>query len=366
MKKKNTLFTSMFLVPALALAACNGDGEAPEVDEGDIPDAGDEGAADDDAGDDEVDEGTSASLQMGTGSTGGTYYALGQEMANVMNEHVDYDGFSVDAVATDASVENIARVSEQDLELGMTVHIPAIDSLVGEGDFQGQEMENFGFMGYIYPETNQIAVLADSDIDSIEDLEGRSVNIGPPNSASQGAARLILESYGLEDGDYEAFEEGFGDGASMMQDGNVDATFGLLGLPATNLEELAAQQDIELLSIDEEQLDEIEANSQYERITIEEDSYDFLEEDVEGIAAYAVLIGSTEDIDEELGYEIVKGMYENSEEVSHNQGEHMTMENIMLGSEDLPLHPGAEQYFEENDLLDQVDDDEDEDEDEDE
>ncbi|SDI55477.1 TAXI family TRAP transporter solute-binding subunit [Natribacillus halophilus] len=352
--KKNRLLMTMFLVPALALAACNGEGEAPEVDDGDLPDG--DGDAETDNGDDgdEEDGGEEAAngdaLQMGTGSTGGTYYALGQEMANVMNEHTDQQ---VNAVATDASVENIARVSDQDLELGMTVHIPAIDALEGEGDFDGQVMDNFGFMGYIYPETNQIAVLADEGIESIEDLEGERVNVGPPGSASHAASEMILEANGLEEGDYEAYEEGFGDGASMLQDGNVDATFGLLGLPAANIEELATQQDIDLLGIDDEVLDDIEANSEYERITIESDAYDFLEEDIEGIAAYAVLIGSLDDVDEDTAYEIVEGLYENADDVSHAQAEHMTMEDIMLGSEDLPLHPGAEQYFEENDLLDQ-------------
>ncbi|AXF57890.1 TRAP transporter substrate-binding protein [Salicibibacter kimchii] len=343
---------SIFLVPALALAACNGEGEAPEVEDENLPDAGDE-AEDGDVDDGDEESGDGSALQMGTGSTGGTYYALGQEMANVMNEHVDVDDFQVNAVATDASVENIARVSDQDLELGLTVHIPAIDALEGEGDFQGQVMDNFGFMGYVYPETNQIAILADEGIESVEDLEGMRVNIGPPGSASHAASTLILEAHDIGEDDFEAYEEGFGDGASMLQDGNVDATFGLLGLPATNIEELATQQDIDLLGIEDEALEDIEANSEYEHITIESDAYDFLEEDVEGIAAYAVLIGSTEDVDEDLGYEIVAGMYENAEDVSHAQGEHMTMENIMLGSEDLPLHPGAERYFEENDLLDQ-------------
>lgn len=337
---------SMFLVPALALAACNGEGEAPEVDDEDLPDGGADESDGADDGDEEADDGSA--LQMGTGSTGGTYYALGQEMANVINEHTEQQ---VNAVATDASVENIARVSEQDLELGMAVHIPAIDALEGDGDFQGEVMDNFGFMGYIYPETNQIAILADDDIESVEDLEGMRVNMGPPGSASHAASELILEAHGIED--YEAYEEGFGDGASMLQDGNVDATFGLLGLPATNIEELATQQDIELLGLEEDVLDEIEANSDYERITIEEDSYDFMEEDIEGIAAYAVLIGSLDDVDEDTAYEIVEGLYENADDVSHAQSEHMTMEDIMLGSEDLPLHPGAEQYFEDNDLLDQ-------------
>ncbi|MBB6448590.1 hypothetical protein HNR44_000539 [Geomicrobium halophilum] len=344
MKKISLRFITMSLAMTMILTACNDDADIPEVEEEDM------------AGSDEVDEGgdedEEISIQLGTGSTGGTYYALGQEMANVMNEHVDVDGFHVSSVATEASVENIARVSNQDLELGMTVHIPALEALEGEGSFQGEVFDDFGFMGYIYPETNQLAVAADAGINSIPELEGMSINTGLPNSSSQDATETVLEAHGLYEDDYDVFEEGFGDAASFLQDGNVDAISGLLGLPASSITELALQRDIDLLSIEPEALEDIEENTMYEHILIEADGYDFLYEDVDAIGAYAVLIGSTEDIDEELGYEIVKGLYENIEDLTHDQASHMTMDDMMTGSEGLPLHPGAERYFEENGLLD--------------
>ncbi|SDI86686.1 TAXI family TRAP transporter solute-binding subunit [Natribacillus halophilus] len=337
--KLRVILSSALLV---FVVGCNGDADAPEVEDEDVP--GGEGG-EMESGDENGD-----SIQLGSGSTGGDYYTLGQEMANVMNEHVD--GLDVSSVATDASVENISRVSDQDLELGMAVHIPALQALEGEGPFQGEVFDDFGFMGYIYPETNQVAVDADAGIESIEDLEGMRINTGLPNSTSQEASETVLEAYGLEIDDYEAYEEGFGDAASFLQDGNVDAVSGLLGLPTGSIMELDAQMNIDLLSIEPDMLDEIEEETMYEHIVIEEDVYDFLDEDVDAIGAYAILIGSTEDIDEELGYDIVEGLYENVDEMTHEQATHMQdLEAITTGSEGLPLHPGAERYFEENDLL---------------
>ncbi|WP_246476676.1 TAXI family TRAP transporter solute-binding subunit [Salicibibacter cibi] len=327
----------------MIMAGCDEEGDTPEVAEDDIP------------GEDEAEEvqnadGDAVSIQLGSGSTGGDYYVLGQEMANVMNEHVN--DLDVSSVATEASVENIIRVSDQDLELGMSVHIPALEALEGEGPFQGEVFDDFGFMGYIYPETNQVVVAADAGVDSIADLEGMRINTGLPSSSSQDASETVLEAHGLETDDYDGYEEGFGDAASFLQDENVDAISGLLGLPTGSIMELSLQRDIDMLTVEPDALEEIEEDTMYEHIVIEEDVYDFLEEDVDAIGAYAILIGSTEDIDEDLGYDIVKGLYENTDEITHEQGQHMNMEEITTGSDGLPLHPGAERYFEEHDMLD--------------
>ncbi|WP_088033336.1 TAXI family TRAP transporter solute-binding subunit [Evansella clarkii] len=366
MKKKAYSISALFLTGSLLLAAC-GDGNGNDgndanvgndnnntVDNADNDNAADNGNDDNEANDGAASDANIGNLQLGTGSTGGTYYPLGQEMANVINANIEgFDGFDLSAVSTGASVENLASIYQGELELGMTVHIPARDALDGTGDFEelGLSVDNFGFMGHIYPEVMQIVVRADAGIESVADLEGSNIAIGPPGSGTQAAARLILEAYGLEDGDYTAFEEGFGDAAGRLQDGNLDASFGLLGLPAGNIEELSLQRDIELLTLSEEALDEIEANSGYERMEIPADSYDFMDEPVQAITAYAILVGSTDTIDEDLGYEITRALFENSGDISHAQGAHLTKENAMNGSEGLPLHPGAERYFEEEGLL---------------
>ncbi|UJW58442.1 TAXI family TRAP transporter solute-binding subunit [Bacillus sp. A116_S68] len=334
MKKKFTSMFAILLTGTLVLAACgNADENNDNTEENDTNNAG----TDTDVG----------GLQLGTGSTGGTYYPLGQEMATVINNNIDVDGFDLSAVSSGASVDNIVSIFQGEMDLGMTVHLPALDALTGDGEFEGVAVDNFGFMGHIYPEVMQIVTTEGSGIESIADLEGASVAIGPPGSGTQAAAKLILEAYGLEDGDYEAYEEGFGDAAGRIQDGSLDASFGLLGLPDGSIEEIALQRDVKLIPLSDEGISYIEENSGYEAFTIPGDSYDFLEEDIQAITAYAVLVGSLDSIDEDLGYEITKALFENSGDISHSQGNHLTKENALNGSEGLPLHPGTERYFEE-------------------
>src|SRR5690625_2360247 len=173
------------------------------------------------------------------------------------------------------------------------------------------------------------------------------IAIGPPASETNTISQVILAAHGIEEGDYQVFQEGFGDAADLVQDGNIDISVGVLGLPAGSIESLQASAgDVVMLGMSEDAISEIEEESSYEHYVIPEDSYDFLESDIDTIAAYAILMGNTDTIDEELGYELAKMMVENAEEVTHAQGEELTLENALNGADDLPIHPGAKKKLE--------------------
>ncbi|QHE52802.1 TAXI family TRAP transporter solute-binding subunit [Pontibacillus sp. HMF3514] len=291
-------------------------------------------------------------LQLGTGSTGGTYYPLGTEMSTILNKNVDEKDFNVSAVSTGASVDNISRIGRGELQLGMTVHIPAQNAQAGKGEFDGIKVENFGFMGQIYPEIMQVITLESTGVESIADLKGKKVAIGPPGSGTQAAAKAILAAHGLKDGDYKAYEEGFGDAKKKLQDGQIDATFGFLGLPASSINELHAQtKDVKFLEIKGDALKKIQENTKYKPLEISADSYEWLEKPAHTITAYAILVGSTDQVSKELGYKITKALYEHADEISHSQAKYISKENALKGSEDLKMHPGAKKYFKEIGLL---------------
>ncbi|WP_260858056.1 TAXI family TRAP transporter solute-binding subunit [Bacillus sp. FJAT-22090] len=179
--------------------------------------------------------------------------------------------------------------------------------------------------------------------------EGKTnIAIGPPASETNSVSKTILGAYGLEEGDYKEYQEGFGDAADGVQDGNIDISIGILGLPAASIESLQASVgDVVMISLSDEAIAKIEETSGYRRHTIPKDTYDFLESDVQTVTAYAILMGSTDTIDDELGYELAKTMIEKASENTHAQAKQMILENALRGSENLPIHPGAKRYYEE-------------------
>ena len=104
----------------------------------------------------------------------------------------------------------------------------------------------------------------------------KNIAIGPAASETNNVSRLILEAYGIEDGDYKAFQEGFGDAADGVQDGNIDISIGILGLPAASIESLqASAKDVVMLGLSDDAIKYIEENSGYRRLTIPKETYDF-------------------------------------------------------------------------------------------
>ncbi len=179
----------------------------------------------------------------------------------------------------------------------------------------------------------------------------KSVAIGPPASETNNVSKLILKSYGVDDKDYKPFLEGFGDAADGVQDGNIDVSIGILGLPAASIESLQASVgDVKMLGLSDKAIEYIEKNSGYKKLTIPKDTYDFLTEDINTVTAYAILLGNTDTIDEEMGYELAKSMIENASENTHAQAKQMILENALRGAEGLLIHPGAKKYYEENGL----------------
>ncbi|WP_164218013.1 TAXI family TRAP transporter solute-binding subunit [Virgibacillus sp. YIM 98842] len=180
---------------------------------------------------------------------------------------------------------------------------------------------------------------------------GTSIAIGPPASETNSVSKVLFEAYGIGEDDYSEYQEGFGDAADSVQDGNIDISVGILGVPAGSIESLQASTgDVKMISLTDEAIEYMEENSGYLRYTIPADAYEFLEEDVETVTAYAILMANTDTINEELGYELAKSMVENAEENTHAQSEHMTLENALSGAEGLPIHPGAKRYYEEQGL----------------
>lgn len=338
---------------AITVAACGSDDDNGETDAADAPEEAaapedDEAAPEDDEA--EPAEGDfTTDLTFGTGGAAGVYFPLGTEYANLFEAHID--DVLVNAIETGASVENLGQIFQEQMQLGLTQNDTAVAAINGTGDFEGATVDNVGWIGKLYPEAAQVITLEGSGYESIDDLAGQRVAVGPPGSGTRAVADAILSAHGIEEGDYEPFEEEFGDARSLLQDGNLDASISVLGTPSSLLNELAATHDVKLLSVEESVAEQIAADSDFEAYTITADSYDFLDEDVSTLSVFAALVASTTQVSPELGYEITRVVFEHADEITLPQGELITLEEALVGRGDVPLHPGAQQYFEEQGIL---------------
>src|SRR5699024_1703307 len=117
--------------------------------------------------------------------------------------------------------------------------------------------------------------------------------------------------------------------------------------PVAGLTQISAQTDVKLLSLDDDVAQEVEGSGSETVYDIPTDAYDFLEEDVQTVAVFAAIIASTTQVSEDVGYEITKATFENADDITVEAAQFIDIEEALLGIGDIPLHPGAERYFEE-------------------
>ncbi len=327
MRIRQTATAAAATAAMLALAACgNGDGN---------------GNGDGGNGDAEYTE----DLTFATGGTGGAYYPLGGELAAIFEAETEA---SVNYVESGGSAENLGQIFQGQAQLGLSQNDTAADAINGDiDDLDGEVIDNFGWIANLYPEAMHIVVRDDAGIESVEDLDGATIAVGDVGSGTRAISDAILDHYEIE---YTAEETEFGDSTEMLADNQIDASMFVVGVPVASLTELAQNTDVSLLSLEDAEAEEIAEGGFYESYTIEADAYEFLEEDVTTLSVFAALIASTDEVSEDLAYEITAALFDNIDQITVDQGASIDIEEALLGIGDIPLHPGAERYFEEQDI----------------
>lgn len=187
-------------------------------------------------------------LRFGVAGEGGIYREFGERFAALENET---DNGQVELKATAGSAANLRLLAGEYLQLAIAQADLVQDAYDQTGIFADEEeSRGFGAVAALYTEICQVVVRADSDIQSIEDLHGRTVSIGAEESGSEQNARQILSAYGLNDKMVSMVNLNYEDAAAQLKAGRVDAIFMTVGAPSPVLTALAGECGIRLLKVD--------------------------------------------------------------------------------------------------------------------
>lgn len=290
-------------------------------------------------------------LIFASGGTSGTYYPVAGAIAQVWGNNVD--GLTVDVQATGASAENLKLVNAGDAEVAIVqndVMYYARHAIEGFADTEPNE--GFLTLGTVYPEVCQLVVDASAGIETVADLKGKAVSIGAPGSGVESNAIQILAAAGLTRDDIKVANLDFAESANGIKDKQIVAAFVTAGAPTTAITELSTTNDVKILSLDADTIQTLcETYSYYTPYTIAADVYG-ADADTQTVAVKATIVVKA-DLDEELVYNMTKGLFENLDAVAaaHDKGKEMSLEGAVQGVS-VPLHPGAARYFEEKGLTD--------------
>ena len=295
---------------------------------------------------DEKKPATQKFINIATGGTAGTYFPIGGAIADVLNKNVP--GANASAQSTGAAVANVNLLKEGKVEIAFLQNDIAYYAVNGTEMFKDKKVPNIYGIATLYPETVQIVTLKKTGIASIADFKGKRIAVGAAGSGTEANARQILAAYGLKYEDMKVQYLSFGEAASALKDGNVDAAFVTAGFPTAAIQDIATQNDVVLVPVADDKADEIiKQYPFYTKVNIKKGTYAKQEADVPAVAIRCML-AVTDKMDEATAYDITKAIFTNVDRLkqSHSAAAVISKESAMDGMS-IKLAPGAEKYFKE-------------------
>ncbi len=285
-------------------------------------------------------------VTVGTGPTSGIYYPIGGAFATALKDY----GYDTSAEATNASGANIQLILDGDCEIAIAMQDAVMQAYTASGAYEGKEAaSDLRALMRLWPNYVQLVTTANTGIKSVDDLRGKRVGVGAPNSGVEINARMILNAYGITYSDITPFYLPYGEAIDNMKNGQCDAVFVTSGIPNATVTELGVSYDMVVVPIDGEGREKlVNEYPYYSKTIIPADTYNN-KEDVEGVFVYNIML-VRKDLPDEMVYDLLVGIFKNIDTIkaSHNAANKNI--DITFGVDDiqLPLHDGAAQFWKDN------------------
>ena len=289
-------------------------------------------------------------VTIGTGGITGVYYPTGGAIAQLVNKKRSEYGIRCTVESTGGSVFNVNAIMAGDLEFGVVQSDRQFQAFNGSpnSEWEGKPQEDLRAVFSIHPESITLAAAVDANIESIQDLKGKRVNIGNPGSGQRQNSIDALEANGI---DYEKdlIAEGVkaAEAPGLLQDGRIDAFFYTVGHPSGAIKEATAGvRKVRFVPISNvETL--LTKYPYYAKAFVPIKMYDGAvnDSDVETFGVMATFVTSAK-VPDNIVYAVTKEVFDNFEDFKklHPAYEVLTKEGMLEGLS-APIHPGAMKYY---------------------
>ncbi|WP_102108616.1 TAXI family TRAP transporter solute-binding subunit [Oceaniglobus roseus] len=287
----------------------------------------------------------STEVAWGGSNPGGVMYYMvgvaGTELAK------DLPDVNITQVTTGGSTENAKRLIKGELDMGIVYGSHVYMSQKPEGPFEGGDKGTMlRGVAMAYEGPTYFVTLGDSGIESLADLDGKKVALGPPGSGTVFNCTNVLTALGLI-GSIDPQLMTFADAGRALGNGQIDA-FCQSSSPAAAVTELAETRDITVIPYAEDQLAQIsEAYPFYHTGTMPDTTYKGVPAtDMPFTTVYWV---AHERVPEDVVKRMVAAAYDRQDALAAGHKAWAQMKPDVANFQKLgaPMHPGAEAYYRE-------------------
>lgn len=280
-------------------------------------------------------------MTMGTGGSGGTYYAFGGVLGQTIK---DSAGITVNVVTTDGSKANLLGIDAGNYQLATVQSDVMSYAWEGSRSFEKDgKVDSFRVIGGLYDEAVQL-VTTNPEVQSVADLAGKRVSVGAPGSGVYFNAMDVLQAAGLSESDILPQNQSFSDSADALKDGKVDAAFIVAGAPTPAVTELCTTTGARLVPIDGAVAEALIASCPFYTVcTVPAGTYEGQSEAVTTVAVKATMVVSASASEDDV-YAITKAIFSDPASIAHAKASELSLESAVSGMT-VPFHAGAARYF---------------------
>ncbi len=288
---------------------------------------------------------------MGTAPVGGAFPVVGGAIAEVLNAHKGPIDWKVQAKGTKGSQENIRRLEQNELELALSN--AAISYFAVRGEAEWDKKYDIQAIATLAPNVALFIARADSGIQTIADLKGKRVIIGPAGAGFQMFVEPILAEHGVAWDEFTALNATQSAAVDQLGDGAADAAFIGGAVPTSSITQATSTFDVHYIPFEESARQTlIDKYPFFHPFVIPAETYKGMNEPFNGLNVGSMHLITSASQDETLIYEITKSIWENRAEIAekHPAGKAINEANVARNT-GIPYHAGAIRYYEEVGIL---------------
>lgn len=291
-------------------------------------------------------------ITIGTNPAGTIAHVLGSALAKVMQEDM---GIRSAVEPHGGTSSYLPLLDDGELTLGVFIGVDLGLASKGEEPYT-KPAANIKPIARLMRLDYGYVVRADSGLKTVDDLKGKKVVVGiKSNIVLQKVNEVMLATAGLSRSDVDASDAGgLKQGLTAVVEGRADASAIALGIPALRQIHASVPGGIRVLALGNKATDDFTTSMVSGAIVSEtQPSKNNVGVDAPiNVIGLELFLNAGPSVDDETAYKMAKTIYENWETLQTEVAalKRFPKEDLALGSNPVPYHPGAAKFYTETGL----------------
>lgn len=295
-------------------------------------------------------------ISISTGDVSGMGYQAGGAICSLVNAQRNDHQIRCTVKSSPGGVENILALRQGEREFGIAQSDVVQQAWRGNGPFSEiGEFRGLRTVFALHPETLTLVAHPDADIESVQDLRGQRVNIGPETSGAALSMVTLMDALGWTENDFASAER-FDITAQVTAfcEQEIDVAVFVTGHPNNSVQETLACGG-SLIPLEGPAINRlVRSVSHYDTTVIPGGTYSGESSEINTYGMRSLLLSST-NTPQRIVREVTRSVFEQSEKLRkwHRAFDSLEPAGMArgVGAVDAPLHPGAEDWLGDEGLL---------------